>query len=93
MIVYGTHAAFEALRAGRATRLSLVARPGAAPAPNRRTAACREASADGGGRTISETWPRACRRAATPGGDAGVQAPADWTPADSWRGGERRRAG
>jgi len=36
MIVYGAHAAFEALRAGRATRLSLVARPGTAP--NRRTA-------------------------------------------------------
>ena len=36
MIVYGGHAAFEALRAGRATRLSLVARPGAAP--NRRMA-------------------------------------------------------
>ena len=31
MIVYGAHAVFEALRAGRATRLSLVARPGAAP--------------------------------------------------------------
>ena len=38
MIVYGAHAVFEALRAGRATRLSLVARPGGAPPANRRTA-------------------------------------------------------
>ena len=37
MIVYGAHAAFEALRAGRATRLSLVARP-ARRRPNRRMA-------------------------------------------------------
>jgi 23S rRNA (guanosine2251-2'-O)-methyltransferase len=38
VIVYGTHAVFEALRAGRATRVSLVARGGGAPAGNRRTA-------------------------------------------------------
>ena len=37
MIVYGAHAVFEALRAGRATRVSLVAR-GGAPAANKRTA-------------------------------------------------------
>ena len=38
MIVYGAHAVFEALRAGRATRVSLVARGGGAPAANKRTA-------------------------------------------------------
>ena len=38
MIVYGAHAVFEALRAGRATRVSLVARSGGAPAANKRTA-------------------------------------------------------
>jgi len=38
VIVYGAHAVFEALRAGRATRVSLVARGGGAPAANKRTA-------------------------------------------------------
>jgi len=38
VIVFGAHAVFEALRAGRATRVSLVARGSGAPAANKRTA-------------------------------------------------------
>jgi 23S rRNA (guanosine2251-2'-O)-methyltransferase len=85
MIVYGAHAAFEALRAGRATRLSLVARSGAAPAPNRRTADL-VAEAKRAGVPVDtiteEQASRLSRGRPHQGVIAEVQAPADWTPAD-----------
>ena len=84
MIVYGAHAAFEALRAGRATRLSLVGRPGACAeppyrpiwSPRRSGPACR-----------STPSPRSRHRGLSSGRPhqgviAEVQAPEGWTPAD-----------
>jgi 23S rRNA (guanosine2251-2'-O)-methyltransferase len=84
MIVYGAHAVFEALRAGRATRLSLVARPGAPPA-NRRTADL-IAEAKRAGVPIDTIAEEQAARLA--GGRphqgvlAEVEAPQDWSPAD-----------
>jgi len=83
MIVYGAHAAFEALRAGRATRLSLVARSGAAP--NRRTAdlIAEAKRARVPVETISEEQAsRLSSGRPHQGVIAEVQAPEEWTPAD-----------
>ena len=71
MIVYGAHAAFEALRAGRATRLSLVARPGDArrtgappiSSPRRSGPACRSTPIS------EEQASRLAERPAAPGRD------------------------
>ena len=86
MIVYGAHAAFEALRAGRATRLSLVARPGAAPAPNRRTADLVAEARRAGVPvdTISEEQAsRLSERPAAPGrASPRSRRHEEWTPAD-----------
>ena len=85
MIVYGAHAAFEALRAGRATRLSLVARPGAAAAPNRRTADLVAEARRAGVPVDTITEDQASRLSSGrphQGVIAEVQAPEDWTPAD-----------
>jgi 23S rRNA (guanosine2251-2'-O)-methyltransferase len=85
MIVYGAHAVFEALRAGRATRLSLVARSGAAPPANRRTADL-IAEAKRAGIPIDTIAEAQAARLA--GGRphqgvlAEVEAPQDWSPAD-----------
>jgi 23S rRNA (guanosine2251-2'-O)-methyltransferase len=85
MIVYGAHAVFEALRAGRATRLSLVARPGTAPPANRRTADL-IAEAKRAGVPIETIGEDQASRLA--GGRphqgvlAEVEAPQDWAPAD-----------
>ena len=83
MIVYGAHAAFEALRAGRATRLSLVARPGAAP--NRRTADL-VAEAKRAGVPVDTISEEQASRLSSgrphQGVIAEVQAPEEWTPAD-----------
>ena len=85
MIVYGAHAAFEALRAGRATRLSLVARPGAAPAPNRRTADLVAEAKRAGVPVDTMSEEQASRLSSGrphQGVIAEVQAPEEWTPAD-----------
>ena len=83
MIVYGGHAAFEALRAGRATRLSLVSRPGAAP--NRRMADL-VAEAKRAGVPVDTISEEQASRLSSgrphQGVIAEVQAPDDWTPAD-----------
>ena len=83
MIVYGAHAAFEALRAGRATRLSLVARPGTTA--NRRTAdlVAEAKRARVPVDTISEEQAsRLSSGRPHQGVIAEVQAPEEWTPAD-----------
>ncbi len=85
MIVYGAHAAFEALRAGRATRLSLVAKPGAPPASNRRTADLVAEAKRAGVPIDTITEDQASRLSSGrphQGVIAEVQAPEDWTPAD-----------
>jgi 23S rRNA (guanosine2251-2'-O)-methyltransferase len=85
MIVYGAHAVFEALRAGRVTRLSLVARGGGAPAPNRRTSDLVAEAQRAGVRveTISEEEAgRLARGRPHQGVLAEVTVPRDWTPAD-----------
>ncbi len=83
MIVYGAHAAFEALRAGRATRLSLVARPGTAP--NRRTADL-VAEAKRAGVPVDTISEEQASRLSSgrphQGVIAEVQTPEEWTPAD-----------
>ena len=85
MIVYGAHAVFEALRAGRATRLSLVARPGGAPPANRRTADLVSEAKRAGVPVDTVSEDQASRLAGGrphQGVLAEVQAPQDWTPAD-----------
>ena len=85
MIVYGAHAVFEALRAGRATRLSLVARPGGAPPANRRTADLVSEAKRAGVPVDTVSEDHASRLAGGrphQGVLAEVQAPQDWTPAD-----------
>ena len=72
MIVYGAHAAFEALRAGRATRLSLVARPGAragAEPPHRRPRRRGEAGRRAGRHHLRGAGLAAVQRPAAPGRD------------------------
>ncbi len=83
MIVYGAHAVFEALRAGRATRLSLVARPGAAP--NRRSADLVAEARRAGVPIVTIGEDEASRLSSGrshQGVIAEVQAPQEWTPAD-----------
>jgi 23S rRNA (guanosine2251-2'-O)-methyltransferase len=85
MIVHGAHAVFEALRAGRVTRLSLVARSGAAPPPNRRTADLIAEARRAGVPVDTVSEEQASRLAGGrphQGVIAEVQAPQDWTPAD-----------
>jgi 23S rRNA (guanosine2251-2'-O)-methyltransferase len=85
MIVYGAHAAFEAIRAGRATRLSLVARPGSAPAPNRRTADLIAEARRAGVPVDTISEEQASRLSSGrphQGVIADVQAPDEWAPAD-----------
>jgi 23S rRNA (guanosine2251-2'-O)-methyltransferase len=85
MIVYGAHAVFEALRAGRATRVSLVARPGGAPAANRRTADLVAEAKRAGVPVDTVTEEQASRLAGGrphQGVLAEVSIPQEWTPAD-----------
>ena len=85
MIVWGAHAVFEALRAGRVTRLSLVARPGGPPPANRRTADLIAEAKRAGVPVQTVSEDQAARLAggrAHQGVLAEVQAPQDWTPAD-----------
>jgi 23S rRNA (guanosine2251-2'-O)-methyltransferase len=85
MIVYGAHAVFEALRAGRARRVSLVARPGGAPAANRRTADLAVEAKRAGVPVDTITEEQASRLAggrAHQGVVAEVAMPQEWTPAD-----------
>jgi 23S rRNA (guanosine2251-2'-O)-methyltransferase len=85
MIVYGAHAVFEAIRAGRATRVSLVARAGGAPAANRRTADL-VAEAKRAGVAVDTLSEEQASRLAGGRPHQGVVAevamPQDWTPAD-----------
>jgi 23S rRNA (guanosine2251-2'-O)-methyltransferase len=85
MTVYGAHAVFEALRAGRVTRLLLVGRPGGAPAPNRRTSDLVAEAQRAGVRVETIAEDDAARLAggrAHQGVLAEVTVPRDWTPAD-----------
>ena len=85
MIVYGAHAVFEALRAGRARRVSLVTRRGAAPPDNRRTADL-VAEARRAGVPVDTVSDEEASRLASgrphQGVIAEVEAPQDWAPAD-----------
>jgi 23S rRNA (guanosine2251-2'-O)-methyltransferase len=85
MIVWGAHAVFEALRAGRVTRLSLVARPGGPPPANRRTADLIAEAKRAGVSIDTVSEDQATRLAGGrphQGVLAEVQAPQDWTPTD-----------
>ena len=85
MIVYGAHAVFEALRAGRARRVSLVAKPGAVPVPNRRNADLLAEAKRAGVPIDTISEDQASRLAGGrphQGVLAEVETPQDWTPAD-----------
>jgi 23S rRNA (guanosine2251-2'-O)-methyltransferase len=85
MIVWGAHAVFEALRAGRATRLSLVAGPGGPPPANRRTADLIAEAKRAGVPVDTVSEAQASRLAGGrphQGVLAEVQEPQAWTPAD-----------
>jgi 23S rRNA (guanosine2251-2'-O)-methyltransferase len=85
MTVYGAHAVFEALRAGRVTRLLLVGRGGGAPAPNRRTSDLVAEAQRAGVRVETVSEEQALRLSGGrphQGVLADVTMPRDWTPAD-----------
>jgi 23S rRNA (guanosine2251-2'-O)-methyltransferase len=85
VIVYGAHAVFEALRAGRARRVSLVTRRGGAPPDNRRTADL-VAEARRAGVPVDTVSEEEASRLASgrphQGVVAEVETPQDWAPAD-----------